>query len=93
MKNYSRAVPGTGCLLYTSQTVMSIPFITGFMLRDITQANGKSVIRTVICLSLIHIFEMEAQGTEEDIDKVVQTLQDSRYIVINDMYVADRRCV
>lgn len=36
--------------------------------------------------------EMEAQGTEEDIDKVVQTLQDSRYIVINDMYVADRQC-
>ena len=35
--------------------------------------------------------EMEAQGTEEDIDKVVQTLQDSRYIVINDMYVADRQ--
>jgi acylphosphatase len=34
---------------------------------------------------------MEAQGTEEDIDKVVQTLQDSRYIVINDMYVADRQ--
>lgn len=35
--------------------------------------------------------EMEAQGTEEDIDKVVQALQDSRYIVINDMYVADRQ--
>ena len=35
--------------------------------------------------------EMEAQGTEEDIDKVVQTLQDSHYIVINDMYVADRQ--
>ena len=34
---------------------------------------------------------MEAQGTEEDIDKVVQALQDSRYIVINDMYVADRQ--
>ncbi len=34
---------------------------------------------------------MEAQGTEEDIDKVVQTLQNSRYIVINDMYVADRQ--
>lgn len=35
--------------------------------------------------------EMEAQGTEEDIDKVVQALQDSHYIVINDMYVADRQ--
>ena len=35
--------------------------------------------------------EMEAQGTEEDIDKVVQALQNSRYIVINDMYVADRQ--
>lgn len=35
--------------------------------------------------------EMEAQGTEEDIDKVVQALQDSCYIVINDMYVADRQ--
>ena len=35
--------------------------------------------------------EMEAQGTEEDIDKVVQPLQDSRYIVINDMYVAARQ--
>ena len=31
------------------QIVMSILFITGFMLRDKTLINGKSVIRTVIC--------------------------------------------
>lgn len=35
--------------------------------------------------------EMEAQGLEEDIDKVILTLQSSRYIVIDDMYVADRQ--
>ena len=35
--------------------------------------------------------EMEAQGLEEDIDKVIQSLQNSRYIVIDDMYVADRQ--
>lgn len=35
--------------------------------------------------------EMEAQGLEEDIDKVILTLQNSRYIVIDDMYVADRQ--
>lgn len=34
---------------------------------------------------------MEAQGLEEDIDKVIQSLQNSRYIVIDDMYVADRQ--
>lgn len=35
--------------------------------------------------------EMEAQGLEEDIDKVIQSLQNSRYIVIDDMYVANRQ--
>lgn len=35
--------------------------------------------------------EMEAQGLEEDIDKVILTLQSSRYIAIDDMYVADRQ--
>ena len=35
--------------------------------------------------------EMEAQGLEEDIDKVIQSLQNSRYIVIDDMYVAERQ--
>lgn len=35
--------------------------------------------------------EMEAQGLEEDIDKVIQSLRNSRYIVIDDMYIADRQ--
>lgn len=35
--------------------------------------------------------EMEAQGTEEDIDKVIQTLRNSRYIYIDDIYIADRQ--
>ncbi len=35
--------------------------------------------------------EMEAQGNEEAIDKVIQALQNSRYISIDDMYVADRQ--
>ena len=35
--------------------------------------------------------EMEAQGLEKDIDKVILALQNSRYIVINDMSVADRQ--
>lgn len=35
--------------------------------------------------------EMEAQGIEEDIDKVILALQNSRYIVIDDMFVADRQ--
>ena len=35
--------------------------------------------------------EMEAQGKEEDIDKMIQAIQNSRYIVIDEMYVADRQ--
>lgn len=35
--------------------------------------------------------EMEAQGKEEDIDKMIQAIQNSRYIVIDEIYVADRQ--
>lgn len=35
--------------------------------------------------------EMEAQGKEEDINKMIQAIQSSRYIVIDNMYIADRQ--
>ena len=75
-------VQGVG-FRYRAQNAASLYSVTGWVknLYDGSvemEAQGASVVTF-------------PQGTEEGIDKVVQTLQDSRYIVINDMYVADRQ--